>query len=32
MPQAEDYIEKPVRPAELLRRLKRLLPGESRKK
>jgi len=32
MPQAEDNIEKPVRPAELLRRLKRLLPGESRKK
>lgn len=29
---AEDYIEKPVRPAELLRRLKRLLPGGSRKK
>jgi CheY-like chemotaxis protein len=27
-PQAEDYLEKPVKPAELLRRLKRLLPGK----
>ena len=30
-PQAEDYIEKPVKPAELLRRLKRLLPEGSKK-
>jgi CheY-like chemotaxis protein len=27
-PQAEDYLEKPVKPAELLRRLKKLLAGK----
>jgi CheY-like chemotaxis protein len=30
-PQAEDYLEKPMRPAELLRRLKKLLPERSSK-
>jgi len=30
-PQAEDYLEKPMRPAELLRRLKKLLTEESGK-
>jgi len=29
MPQAEDYLEKPVRPAELLRRVNKFLSGKA---
>ena len=31
-PLAEDYMEKPVRPAELLRRVNKFLPGEAQER
>jgi CheY-like chemotaxis protein len=31
-PLAEDYMEKPVRPAELLRRVSKFLPGEAQER